>query len=566
MEGAPIERHEVAGGVLRPPVRRVRGEPDRTVDGELEARRRELDARAGFETLGQHADEPRGRLGGVALQLDVDAVRVAAANASPRVGGQGRVPGGAFGDRDTQVGQGEGHGPPSLPGFDQRQQPLAQCRWAQRAAGEEHGVDRHPIAQEGGQVPAHRGVGRVGQADLEQPHPPRPGQFIDRRQRKETVEHDRADLGGGDRGVERGGEQRGAFARNRNVQRRARVARGPGGGQNGLLELPRLRQQVTPLPPRQPFVGVGLELALHRVRQSEIDVVAAEQQVVAGGDPLDRRRPAGRARGAGTEQAEVGGAAADVADEDGALLLRERRERLLAPGVAGGVVEPGIERGLRLLQQAQRCGVAGQARRLARQRLRRFVERGGDGDDDPLRFEHALRVVARDDVVPRRPQVAEKGRAGLHRRELEFGRNLVRAERQQARLAVDARVREPGLGRVDDPARLRSHPLAGQRPDEIPGGFLERRRRDRIELPVVDLARRRIAEERRQQRARTNAARGVELRDLQYADRRRAVGEVEPGQRAVGRSEVDADGVAGRSHPTLPRAARDPARRSRNRA
>jgi len=92
------------------------------------------------------------------------------------------------------------------------------------------------------------------------------------------------------------------------------------------------------------------------VRQREVDVVTAEQQVVAGRDPLDRRRPAGRARGAGTEQAEVGGAAADVADQDRALPLRERRERLLALGVAGGVIEPGIERGLRLLQQAQRSG------------------------------------------------------------------------------------------------------------------------------------------------------------------------------------------------------------------
>ena len=230
-----------------------------------------------------------------------------------------------------------------------------------------------------------------------------------------------------------------------------------------------------------------------------------------------------------------------------------------APGVAGGVVEPGVERGLRLLQQADGCRVAGQPRRFARQRLRRFVERGGNGDDDPLRFERKRRVAVRDGVVPRGPQIAEVGRARLRRRELELGRNLVRAERQEARFAVDARVREPGLGRVDHPARLTADALAGQRPDEVSGGFLERQRRDRIELPVGDLARRRIAEERREQGARADRARGVELRDLQHADRRGAVGEVDPGQRAVGRSEVDADGVAGRRHPRLPGATHDPA-------
>ena len=299
MKGVPIERHEVTRRILRSAARRVRGEPDRAVDGELEGRCRELDARARLEVLRQHADELRCRLGGVALQLDVDAVRVAAANASPRIVRQRRVPGGALGDRDVQVRQDQRHGPASLPGLDQGQEPLPQRRWTQRTAGEEHGVDRQPVAQEGGQVPAHCGVGRVGQADLEQPRPPRAGQFVDRRQREEAVVHDCADLGGGDLGVERGGEQRGAFAGDRDVQRRAGIADGLRGRQHGLLELSRLRQQVAPLPPRQPFVGVGLELALQRVRQCEVDVVAAEQQVVAGRDPLDRRRPAGRARGGG---------------------------------------------------------------------------------------------------------------------------------------------------------------------------------------------------------------------------------------------------------------------------
>jgi hypothetical protein len=36
---------------------------------------------------------------------------------------------------------------------------------------------------------------------------------------------------------------------------------------------------------------------------------------------------------------------------------------------------------------------------------------------------------------------------------------------------------------MDHSARLISHPLAGQRTDEVTGGFLERRRLERIELP-----------------------------------------------------------------------------------
>ena len=61
------------------------------------------------------------------------------------------------------------------------------------------------------------------------------------------------------------------------------------------------------------LVPVGLETLLQQAREREVHVVAAEQDVLADGDALEREL-AIRARHG--DQAEVGRAAADVADED----------------------------------------------------------------------------------------------------------------------------------------------------------------------------------------------------------------------------------------------------------
>ena len=58
-----------------------------------------------------------------------------------------------------------------------------------------------------------------------------------------------------------------------------------------------------------PCVG---EPRAHRVRERQVHVVAAEQDVIADRDPLEGERAALLAD---RDQREVGGAAADVADE-----------------------------------------------------------------------------------------------------------------------------------------------------------------------------------------------------------------------------------------------------------
>ena len=85
-----------------------------------------------------------------------------------------------------------------------------------------------------------------------------------------------------------------------------------------VAEQPLLRRAAQPaqrrsLRDRQPQSRPQSAIvALDERRQREVDVVAAEQQVIADRDPLERRR-------AGLDpdpnQAEVGRAAADVADE-----------------------------------------------------------------------------------------------------------------------------------------------------------------------------------------------------------------------------------------------------------
>ena len=101
-------------------------------------------------------------------------------------------------------------------------------------------------------------------------------------------------------------------------------------------------------PQGAPLLGVeprAAELLLDVMRQREVDVVAAEHQVIADGDAAEAR--AGR-RLDDRDQAEIGRAAADVADQDQlagadlalpAVLVRD---------------DPAIERRLRLLEQRDR--------------------------------------------------------------------------------------------------------------------------------------------------------------------------------------------------------------------
>ena len=118
------------------------------------------------------------------------------------------------------------------------------------------------------------------------------------------------------------------------------------------------------------------------MRQGQIEIVAAEDQVIADGHAVELHLAAFAA--ADADQREVGRAAADVADED--LLARLDK---LVPAVAMGI-DPGVERRLRLFDQ-HHPRQAGQGGRLDRQLPGHFVERGRQREHEILLGQRMLR-------------------------------------------------------------------------------------------------------------------------------------------------------------------------------
>ena len=117
---------------------------------------------------------------------------------------------------------------------------------------------------------------------------------------------------------------------------------------------------------------LAFELGAQGVGQSQVHVVAAEQDVLADADALQRQFAVPFGDG---DQAEVGSAAADVADQHDVAGLD-----LGAPLLAG-LRRPGVERRQRLLQQ-DRLAEPGGLGRLGGQGAGDLVERCGDGQDD----------------------------------------------------------------------------------------------------------------------------------------------------------------------------------------
>ena len=163
------------------------------------------------------------------------------------------------------------------------------------------------------------------------------------------------------------------------------------------------------------------------------------------------------------DQGEVGRAAADVADEDEVADLD-----LLAPVVALGV-EPGVERGLRLFQQ----------RDVARARRRGRPRRSARG---PTASNEAgtVRTMSCSSsrwsacpcpraLVPGLAEVLQVAWWRLDRRDLRRWRRRRRrgCQGRIGRLAVDAGVAQPALGRGDQPARHLGADVAGELADGV---------------------------------------------------------------------------------------------------
>ena len=232
------------------------------------------------------------------------------------------------------------------------------------------------------------------------------------------------------------------------------------------------------------------------------------------------------------DQAEVGRAAADVADQ------HEIADFHAAPPAVAERVEPGVERGLRLFEQRhlfEPRGAGGAQRELPGL----FVERRGHGQQDVLMRQRQRGIALGDIPIEDRGQMFQVLGRRIDRRDV---RDLVgRAPGKDRCGPVRRAVRQPRLRRGDQPHRI----LGAAPPRELTG------HESRLLVPreceaaggKIELARR--VEERRQQRARGDFAGVHQLRDvLDPHSRRVAGGGVHPAEGAVGGAEVDADDEA----------------------
>jgi hypothetical protein len=200
--------------------------------------------------------------------------------------------------------------------------------------------------------------------------------------------------------------------------------------------------------------ALRLELLPDQMRQRQVHVVAAEQQVLA-----HRHAPRLQAAVLLAEQdgGKVAGASADV---DHQHQIADRQVR--APGVTS-LVEPGIKRGLRLLEQGQLIE-PGRERRLHRAFSRGRIERGGHGQH------HLLIPQARAIAAPGAPgftQMLEESKRRLDRRHLRH--ILGGVQGQYGDVPVHRGMRQPALG-------ARHHAAGGLR--SAPAGILADRQRD----------------------------------------------------------------------------------------
>ena len=288
------------------------------------------------------------------------------------------------------------------------------------------------------------------------------------------------------------------------------------------------------MPQRMQLPGVdamagGFEPLLEQARQRQVHVVAAEQDVLADRDALERQVAVAFAD---RDQAEVGRAAADVADQ------HEIADLHAAPPAVAERVEPGVERGLRLFEQRDLLeprGAGGAQRQLAGL----LVERRGHGQQHVL-LRQRQRGIALRRHPDRRPRPDVAGTRPTHRPARCAGPRRARPTAGSARSGSPRRAtattspRRPAApdSRRRAAARARRHEsrLLVPRQREAAGGKIE-------------LARR--VEERRQQRARGDFAGVHQLRDvLDPHSRRVAGGGVHPAEGAVGGAEVDADDEA----------------------
>ena len=156
-------------------------------------------------------------------------------------------------------------------------------------------------------------------------------------------------------------------------------------------------------------------------------------------------------------QAEVGGAAADVADQDDVA-----RRHGVAP-LPVRLRSPGVEGRLRLLQQghaAQSSGLGG----LGRQVSRDLVERGGHCHHDLPIADVPLPAFSLRGVEEGALEVLQIDAGAVERRELLF--RAFGLPWKRALLRIDVRVGQPGLGRRHQAIGHEGAMVAGELPGD----------------------------------------------------------------------------------------------------
>ena len=260
------------------------------------------------------------------------------------------------------------------------------------------------LAEEPGQVAGDRRVGGVGQADLGQADAAAARGLVGRRAAgEEAVEQDAV------RAVSRVSSV--LIEPPMTFEPRPRTATGAAAFLGSAKSVSLAVRQAWPSATRWAASSPSMPLGQRRgdgVGQGEVHVVAAEQDVLADGQPGQGEVAPLVGHG---DQGEVGRAAADVADQEDVADLD------LLPPLVALRGEPGVEGGLRLLEQRDLLR-ARPPRGLDGQLAGDGVERGGDGQEDVLVLEPVGGRLAGDPVVPGVAQVGEVGRRGRDRRDL----------------------------------------------------------------------------------------------------------------------------------------------------
>ncbi len=272
----------------------------------------------------------------------------------------------------------------------------------------------------------------------------------------------------------------------------------------------------------------GFEFGADGVGEGEIHVVAAEEEMVADADAVELEVAAGFADG---DEAEVDGAAADVANEDDLAGFY-----LFAPGFAGGG-EPGVESGERFFEESW-IGETGGDGGFVGEGAGGFVEGGGNGDDGFAIVEGREVFAGVEEAFAEVFEVAAGGFEGG-----DFALGEIGFPRENRAFAVGVGLAEPAFGGGDEAVGDERAVVAGEDSGETEGfGGLPRE----LEGAGGEFVGVRQVEGRREGIAFADVSGGENLGDGNDAD---AVGRGERHD-GVGRSEIDAEAV-GLAHDAL---------------